>query len=209
MRPSIIGKEPKIHFYRAGDVINAICSKCQVIRPSNLIYADYHSTSKSMVVPNVLQAFCEECGTLTAIPDQSSPKIRDFVMGRLSPLEVRIAPQLEDVIYILGDRVGLDITDLTRILLGYYCKNLNQASMRKKLKSALKDDFASGKGSSRISLRVFDKLIKMLDEESKRLGLNRSQLIKAILVQAKLDLLDHSDSKAAQKFYEAARLIAA
>lgn len=202
-------KEPKIHFYRAGDVISAICPKCKAIQPSNFLYADYHSTSTNIVVPNVMQAFCDKCGTLTAIPDQSSPKIREFVIGRLSPLEVRIAPQLEDVIYILGNRVGMDITDLTRALLGYYCKSMNQASMRKKLKSASKDEFASGKGSSRISLRVFDKLIKMLDDESKRLGLNRSQLIKAILVQAKLDLLDHSESKSAQKFYEAARMLAA
>lgn len=124
-------------------------------------------------------------------------------------MEVRIAPQLEDVIYILGNRIGMDITDMTRILLGYYCKKMMQGDLRKKLKSASKDGFASGKGSSRISLRMFDKLIKMLDEESKRLGLNRSQLIKAILVQAKLDLLDHSDSKSAQKFYEAARMMAA
>lgn len=199
----------KIHFYRAGDVMKSVCPKCAEIRTASLLYADYRSTTTGKKIPNVLQAFCDTCGTLTTIPHQSTPRIREHLDTHMSPLEIRIAPHLEDVVYVVGDRAGTDFSDTAKLILGFYFRDLNKGAMRKKLKLALDNEFGTGKVTSRISLKVLGKVMTGLDKESDHLGINRSQLIKAILVQAKLDLLDHADSKHAQRFYEAARMMAA
>ncbi len=125
------------------------------------------------------------------------------------PLEVRISPQLEDVIYILGAKIGVDASEITRMVLSFYTHELKNRAFQKQIRLALTDDFADGRGTSRISLRILNRFLIGLDLESTKMGMNRSQLIKAMLVRAKLDLLDNAGSKMAKRFYEAAHLMTA
>lgn len=202
-------KQIKMRIFKEGENVKAPCAKCSATRLSTFHYRDYKSTSTKKVIHNVLQAFCNFCGSLTAIPDQSAPKISEQLKGNIFPVEVRISPQLEDVVYILGSKIGVEVAEITRMLLGFYAHELKKPATQGRLKRALKDELAEGKGTSRISLRILERLIHFLDSESAKLGINRSQLIKAILVQAKLDLLDHSESKISKRFFEAAHLMAA
>ncbi|GEM_PF-5598117 len=202
-------KQVKVRMFKPGEVIKALCGHCGEIRTSTFHYRDYKSPASKKIVHNVLQAFCIVCNTLTAIPDQSAPKIKEQLEDQTLPLEVRISPQLEDVIYILSARIGVEAPEMTRMVLGFYIHELKKQVFQKRLMEALTDDFADGKGTSRISLRILNRFADGLDAESDKMGLNRSQLIKAILIRAKLDLLDNADGKMARRFYDAAHLMAA
>jgi hypothetical protein len=169
----------KIKMFKAGCSIKTLCENCLEIRTSTFQYRDYRSTTSKKVFHNVLQAFCNTCGSLTAIPDQSTPKI------------------------------GVEAPEMTRMVLGFYIHELKKHAFRKQLRQALTDDFAEGRGTSRISIRILNRFIAGLDIESTKIGMNRSQLIKAMLVRAKLDLLDNAGSKMAKRFYDAAHLMAA
>ncbi len=95
------------------------------------------------------------------------------------------------------------------MVLSFYTHELKNRAFQKQIRLALTDDFADGRGTSRISLRILNRFLIGLDLESTKMGMNRSQLIKAMLVRAKLDLLDNAGSKMAKRFYEAAHLMTA
>ena len=50
------------------------------------------------------------------------------------------------------------------------------------------------------------RFIEVLDLESRKMATNRSRLIKAVLVTAKLDLLDNAESRVSKRFYDAMHL---
>lgn len=70
----------KIKIYKANDKIKGACSKCDKITIGTLRQEDYHY--KEVVIPGILQLFCDECGNYMGKPYQSSVRIHKYLVEK-------------------------------------------------------------------------------------------------------------------------------
>jgi hypothetical protein len=62
--------------YKEGDKSRAVCNTCKKIVRSTFRYAPYNYDG--LIIPDILQGFCDVCGVPVSIPHQSSYKIKEF-----------------------------------------------------------------------------------------------------------------------------------
>jgi hypothetical protein len=63
--------------YNEGDKAQGPCYACMKLVTETFAYAEYKS--EGIVNPEILQGFCDECGSPVSIPYQSTYKIREFI----------------------------------------------------------------------------------------------------------------------------------
>lgn len=61
----------------AGDRSKALCEKCRKVVTTTFNYHNVPLESGSGVAKQIMAATCDECGTVVAIPPQSTPAIRE------------------------------------------------------------------------------------------------------------------------------------
>ncbi len=196
-------KQTGIKFRLEGEKIKAVCDR-DGLSEATLFYREYISPTTGKIIPNVLQAFCNTCKSLVALPAQSLPKIREHLAKEQVPLEVRIPASLEDVGYLLGDRLHLEVHQALKELITLYGKHPNIP-----LAKALSDGIAQGKAVARISAKIPTEIDAILKELMGRTDLGKSDVIKAILARAKQDFLDNPTSKLAREFEKRTKRLAA
>lgn len=193
-----------------GDKAKAFCRKCEVIRTTVYFYRDF-TLDSGRKVQNVLQGVCQTCGTAISIPAQSTPKIQEAIQQKSLPLEVRLPAILEDVLYSIGHNSHLDKTVTLKCLIQFYSNKMaseNNGAIRKFILGVkARTPNWLGNKSSRLSMKISVPFADRMDAVTENLSLNKSDLITGILVRAKADLLEKSNSREAKKFYESVQLL--
>jgi hypothetical protein len=126
------------------------------------------------------------------IPRQSTPKLREAVQKPKETLNVRVPGHLEDVLYLLIDRVAHGWENGKSPVLRYLLHEFgNNPQFAQRVKKHLEDDLAQGPADQDVSVRVPSYILVAVDQMARTIGIkNRSEVVRGILVSAKEDVLE-------------------
>jgi hypothetical protein len=193
-----------------GEKSKAICNSCEELRGITYVYKDY-TLKSGLKVPNVLQGICDDCGKAVTIPSQSTPKIKQYLEEKDVSLEVRIPRILEDVLYNIGYKSHLEVSQALKYIINFYSRKFNEPhnASNKKIFMHFIEDHPLLKDSrkSRISLRISKSVDDKINDLAAEFSLNKSQYILSLLLKAKEDLIENGNKRAAKEFYESAELL--
>lgn len=180
-------------FYREGDKSKGICTSCKSVVGTTFELKEVPLISGKGSIDGVLAAVCDHCGNLVSIPQQSTARIRDGLFGKKCSVEVRIPRHLRDVLLTVCAEIATDTkpTEIEPFVMRYYMAHiannkLNVGLLKKHLKSKL----IEGRANDRVSFRVNEEILKKFGQKLKMVKLSRTEAIKAIILQAKVDLID-------------------
>ncbi len=193
-----------------GDKSQAVCPHCKRLRDTTYRYDKYSvPDQKGKSIDNVLQGFCDICGSLAAIPAQSSPKIRLELRKNDTHVEARVTPPLEDVLFAVSSMIRVEPQLTMRMLINFFSQEWmqNPSSFKSQLKSPIRKGLLLGKASCRVSSKMDVLTLEALNRVQERLQVSRTELFKAVLIEAGIDLVERSNSATAKRFFKAASLL--
>jgi len=152
-------------------------------------------SSPNVIAENVLVAVCRECDGIAVIPRQSTPKLREAAQMPKETLNVRVPGHLEDVLYLLIDRVAQGSDSGKSPVLRYLLHEFgNNPAFARRVKLHLEDDLAQGPADQDVSVRVPSYILLAVDQMAGIVGIrNRSEVVRGILASAKEDVLEEND----------------
>ena len=197
---------------KEGDKSQVVCLHCKHLRDITYRYETYSGPDKDgkkKSVDNVLQGFCDVCGNLAAIPAQSSPKIRLEIRKNETPVEARVTPPLEDVLYAISSKLRVEPQLTLRLLINFYINEWKQKpiSLQTLMSSPRGERLLEGRSSCRVSSRMDVTALKVLDQVQEQFQVTRTDFFKAVLVATGNDLVERSDSAIAKRFFKAANIL--
>lgn len=193
-----------------GDKSQAICPRCKRLRDITYRYDKYSVPDQNgKSIDNVLQGFCDVCGSLAAIPAQSSPKIRLELRKNDMHVEARVPPPLEDVLFAVSSMIRVEPQLTFRMLINFFSQEWmqNPGSFKSQLKSPVRKMLLLGKSTCRVSSKMDAVTLEGLNRVQEKLRVSRTELFKAVLVEAGIDLVERSNSPTAKRFFKAASLL--
>lgn len=189
--------------YKEGDKSKGPCEKCRKLVNTTFKYAALKY--KGLVIPEILQDFCDICGSPVSIPHQSTYRIREYREQYNHSLEFRVPPHHMDILVAIGitHNVSQKPNFLCRIISELYLSKVLKPEgpdIQKKIMDALDDDLAKGKSKDRLSCLFPDTTYSVLKSIASKSKLNSSTIVKGIIVAAKHDILDNKDKSLAKEF---------
>ena len=183
--------------YKAGEKSRGLCQSCKKLVSTTFKATTVPLSSGKGKVSDVLAAICNSCGVVVAIPQQSAPKIRESLHVKKRSIEARLPIHLLDILLYAGDSFAMGSPEtlkdsLVRYYIGLATEN---KSMSKGFAKLLDSELATGKGDVRLSLKVNEAVYKKFDELQKKTKLSKTNLIKAIVLQINLDVLQKPSKK--------------
>ncbi len=196
--------------YKVGEKSKAICGACRQLRPTTFQGREVPLSSGKGMVPNVLVAVCDHCDDIVSIPHQSVPRIQESVRFTRHPIEARIPRHLIDALVLMCYELGVGASESRQtVLFRFY---LQRVSKVKKMVGGLEalslSEEAQGKADYRFSIKLNDELYKIFLKLEKDTHLNKAEIVKGIIIQMKLDILD-SKNKGIRADLKEALLLAA
>lgn len=185
-------------FYREGDSSKGICKTCKSVVPTTFQLTTVPLASGKGSVEGVLAARCNHCHGLVSLPQQSAARIREGLLGKKHSVEVRIPGHLRDVLLTICAEISSDCkpTEIEPFILRYYMAHVVHGKLKPaRLKKNLKSRLAEGRSNDRISFRVSEEILNQFELKLKMVKMSRTEGIKAIILQAKSDLIDKASPK--------------
>ena len=193
-------------FYKQGEKSAGYCRRCKASVQTTFRCESYTIPETETVVPGVLQAFCDTCGEIVSLPQQSTYKIKEYYLEpKTNKVEVRVPPVLTDVLAAIGyeytksNRPNL----LCRVLSEFYLRRLPAEAagpLSKAIDFYLSDSLARGAATERISFVVASGSFRVLTAISKATKHTKSDVVKSIILLAKSDILDGNNPKLTKQF---------
>jgi hypothetical protein len=196
---------------KEGDKSKGPCENCRKLVNTTFRYAPLKYNG--LVIPDILQGFCDECGESVSIPHQSSYKIKEFRERINHQLELRVPSHYTDILIAIGSlhKVSQKPNFLCRLIAELYLSKTylpEGRDIRHKIMEALEDDLAKGKSNDRLSCLFHDTTYSALKAIAEEENVKSSTIVKGIIVVAKHDILDKKNKDITKEFEEfaAARL---
>jgi len=180
-------------FYCEGDASKGYCSRCKSVVRTTFKLTTLPLSSKRGSVDGVLAALCDICGEVVSIPQQSTPRIREILLDKKCSVEARIPRHLRDVLLSVCSEVASDTkaTEIEPFVIRYYIAHIAHNKIKlDQLKKHLKSRLTEGKANDRISFRMSDQVFRKFEEKLKAFKMSKTEALKAIILQAKTDLID-------------------
>lgn len=180
-------------FYCEGEKSVGICKSCRGEVPTTFKATSVPLSSGKGKAEGVLAAICDVCGKVVAIPQQSAPRIREALFGKKISVEVRVPRHLRDVLLTICSEITEDCkpTEIEPFILRYYMAHVAKGRIQaRSLKKHLKSKLLQGRASDRLSFRVSEEVLRKFEQKTKNLKLSRTDALKILILQAKVDLLD-------------------
>jgi hypothetical protein len=189
--------------YKEGDKSQGPCETCRKSVTTTFRYAPLKYND--LVIPEVLQDFCDICKSSVSIPHQSSYRIREFRERYNHSLEFRVPPHHTDILVAIGmtHNVTRKPNSLCRIISELYLSKIFKPigrDIRQKIMEALDDDLSKGKSKDRLSCLFPDATYRALKTISDKEHVTSSAIVKGIIVAAKHDILDNEDKALSKEF---------
>ncbi|PIR22898.1 MAG: hypothetical protein COV44_05530 [Deltaproteobacteria bacterium CG11_big_fil_rev_8_21_14_0_20_45_16] len=180
-------------FYHEGEKSNGICKSCRTEVTTTFKSTTLALASGKGKVQGVLAAVCDDCGKVVAVPQQSAPRIREALFGKKLSVEVRVPRHLRDVLLTICSEITSDCkpTEIEPFVLRYYMAHIAHGRIQiRSLKKHLKSKLLQGRANDRLSFRVSEEVLRKFEKKIETVKLNRTDAIKMLILQAKVDLLD-------------------
>ncbi|MBY3528897.1 hypothetical protein HFN72_23510 [Rhizobium laguerreae] len=180
----------------AGDKSKALCEKCRKVVTTTFGYHDVPFESGIGVAKQIMAATCDECGTVVAIPPQSTPAIRVAREIASKPLEVVMAAPFMDTLDLASYRIDPSAgVVLRKSLIAFFVhRSLNDDSLIERLRRNAEVHRAMWKSwddapSKRLSMKVTPRVGDEFDELVKKSTLNKTTLVKSIVMDISSEIV--------------------
>jgi len=179
---------------RAGDKGQGICDHCKGIVEATFQYRDVPFSDGKGVVKDILALVCDTCGEVIATPAQSTPAIRTARETATKPIEVSLPAPFIETLDLAAFRIDPQATtEFRKRLLAYY---IHRAAETDHPPEQFADRIARNAGrfdgsapKRRLSLKVTPRLNDEINKITKRSNLTKSDLIKSLVMQIDLEIL--------------------
>jgi hypothetical protein len=177
--------------YIEGEKSKGFCKKCKKI-----VQTTFKVSSRSTKVSGVLVGQCDVCDQIVSIPQQSSPRIKEVINSKKYSLEVRLPIHLLDILILASDQFEVEAPEQSKdSLLRYYIALAgDDKKIAEKIKGLSTSDFGKGSGY-RLTLRLNGILYTRFERLMKQTKLNKTQLIKGLILQINEDILQKPEKK--------------
>ncbi|MDQ3606603.1 MAG: hypothetical protein M3418_10535 [Gemmatimonadota bacterium] len=193
-----------------GERSRAICPSCE--RKTEVVYQRREVTLSAppVTAEDVLVAVCVECEGIAMVPHQSTPKLREAIQKPKETLNVRVPGHLEDVLYLLVDRVAHGWKNGKAPVLKYLLHEFgDNPEYARRVREHLDDDLAQGPADQDVSVRVPTYILVAVDQMAEMVGIaNRSEVVRGVLASAKEDVLEERDPEFASSIQRAIAAVA-
>lgn len=183
--------------WKDGDRTRALCPKCE--RKTEVFFQrrTVEVSAPSVKANDVLVAVCVACDGIALIPKQSGPKLREAIQRPKVTLNARIPGHLEDILYMLVDRVAHGWKSGKSPVIKYLLHEFgNNPAYARHVKDALEKDLAQGPADQDVSVRVPEYIVLSVDQMADLVGIDgRSEVVRGILAAAKVDVLEEQDQQ--------------
>ena len=181
--------------YKMGEKSKAICQFCNQMTATTFKERDVPLSSGKGMVPNVLAAICDTCDRVVSIPQQSVPRIQEVLHYSRHPIEARIPRHLLDALMMSCYGLGYGVNESKQtILFRYYLQKVCQTKgSHARFTALLETEEAKGKSNARFSIKLSDELYGHFLKLEKETKLNKSEVVKGVIIQMKKELLDEKD----------------
>jgi hypothetical protein len=181
--------------WKVGDRKRALCPQCE--RNTEVVFQrrDLELSAPAVTAHEVLVAVCLECDGVALIPNQSTPKLREAIQCPKATLNARIPGHLEDVLYMLVDRVAHGWKSGKSPVLKYLLHEFgNNPVYARHVREALREDLAQGPADHEVSVRVPEYILLAVDQMAELVGIDsRSEVVRGIVAAGKVDILEEQD----------------
>jgi hypothetical protein len=196
--------------WKDGERSRALCPNCE--RKTEVVFQrrSVEQSAPKVAAEDVLVAVCVECNGTALIPNQSMPKLREAIQRPKETLNARIPAHLEDVLYLLVDRVAHGWKNGKSPVLKYLLHEFgNDPAYARRVREHLQDDLAQGPSDHEVSVRVPSYILVGVDQMAEMVGIgSRSEVIRGILASAKDDVLEGNDKHFATSMERAIAAVA-
>lgn len=204
--------------YAPGEKSRAICRHCNKAVETTFDYRNVPFDDGSGEVKDILVAVCDECGTVAAIPAQSTPAIRRTRETAEIPLEVSLsAPEIE-ILDAAAFKIDPQATPRFRkaiftYYLGRFELNADElnavkidldrwVAVREQRKASAKVKIPTRRLSFKIAPRTEQRVVAVLS----RTGWSKTKLVRSVVMRAERDILEE---KARQSVIDLQQIAAA
>jgi hypothetical protein len=176
--------------YKVGEKSKGVCDKCKSLVPTTFSICSVPLSNGKGVVNDILAATCDQCGFVVSIPQQSAPRVKESLKRKKHSIEVRLPRHLLDILFLASDRFDMGNPELLKDTLIRYYIGIAESNkeMIENIKKYSHSDFAKGSGF-RLSLKVNDAIFESFEHLRKKTSLNKTQLLKGIILQINEDIL--------------------
>ncbi len=200
----------------AGDKSKALCENCRKVVATTFDYHDVPFESGIGVAKQIMAATCDECGTVVAIPPQSTPAIRVAREIASRPLEVMMAAPFLDTLDLAAYRIDPSAGVLLRkTLIAYFVhRSLNDDSLVERLRTNAAVHRAKWKSwhdapTKRLSMKVTPRVGDEFDELLKKSALNKTTLVKSIVMDIGFEIVEPEEPQMMPELRRMAAALAA
>ncbi|MFC5760410.1 hypothetical protein [Rhizobium sp. GCM10022189] len=181
----------------AGDRSEALCETCRKVVTTTFGYHDVPFESGLAVAREIMAATCDECGTVVAIPPQSTPAIRTARDIASRSLEVVVAAPFLEMLDLAAYRIDPSAgSTLRKSLIAYFVhRSVNDEALVKRLRRNAEIHKAKWQSwkhapAKRLSMKVTSRTSEEFDELVKKSALKKTTLIKSILMDIGREIVE-------------------
>tara|TARA_Y100000768_G_C23989013_1_gene690862 strand:+ start:720 stop:1319 length:600 start_codon:yes stop_codon:yes gene_type:complete len=176
--------------YKLNEKSKGICEKCEKLVPTTFKLSSVPLSNGKATVDDILCASCDHCGHIVSIPQQSAPRIKEAMSSKKHSIEARLPRHLLDILLVASDQFELGNPELLKDSLIRYYIGLadDDKKIIRNIKILSNSDFAKGSGF-RLSLKVSDAIFERFEGLRKKTSLNKTQLLKGLILQINEELL--------------------
>ncbi|MEI6541981.1 MAG: hypothetical protein WCL60_00565 [Methylococcales bacterium] len=179
-----------------GDKGKAACDECKSFVNTTYKLRNVPFSDNSGIVKNVLVGVCDCCGSVVALPHQSTPAVKRQLEKQKASLESRVPAHLIDILNLSCDKLGAN-TDFSPTIIRYYIHALSNKELpHNDMAKYLESNLAKGKSEKRLSIKGKNIIYDV--ENLKKLTniFSTSDLIKSIILKINNDILIHENANA-------------
>ena len=129
---------------------------------------------------------------MVSVPPQSAPRLREARGAKEHALEARILRHLDDLVFVLAERLGASPTALRGAIVRYYLNEVRRKpATARRIERLARSALADGRCDTRISVRLDRSLWEAAWTAGESVGLtSHADLVRGALVAAKEDVID-------------------
>lgn len=181
----------------SGDKSKALCETCAKVVTTTFDYHDVPFEGGAGFARQIMAATCDECGTVVAIPPQSTPAIRVAREVASKPLEVVIAAPFMDTLDLASYRIDPSAgVILRKSLIAYFVhRSVNDDYLVERLRRNAEVHRAMWRSwqdapSKRLSMKVTPRIGHEFEELARKSALNKTTLVKAIVMDIASEIVE-------------------
>ena len=187
--------------FREGDKEQALCEQCEELVDATYLVRDLPISDSSNKVKGALAIVCDVCDSVCGIPHQSLSRVQEAVKQTQTreSIDSRVPIQVEDIFNLVCSQLSAN-SEFKGTLIRYYAQKMASAAISaEEVSELLNDELILGKGAYRVAVKGRRIKTDFTTIERAAHLTSDADVVKAIAIQAKRDVLDGKNPQTLQE----------